>query len=65
MIIIAYLHGRNLVLIDHYRRKMLYLPSNFYDFPPHYSEVSNNEIESYLYEYAYRYDKVEIIKFEE
>lgn len=65
MIVIAYLNSRNPVMVDHAERKMYHLPSLDIEFPSHYTEVNNDEIARYLYEYTYMYNKNEIIKFEE
>lgn len=65
MIVIAALHGRSWVIIDHNSRTMFYLPDVTIEYPSHYSEVNNEEIARYLYEYTYLYDRNEIIRFEE
>lgn len=64
MIVIAFLNGKNPVIVDHAERKMYHLPSYEMEYPSHYTEVNNDEIARYLYEYTYLYNKNQIIRFE-
>lgn len=64
MIVIALLHNKTLVSIDHDNRKMIHLPTSYYNIPEHYSDITMMEIESYLYENTCRYDKCELFVFE-
>lgn len=64
MIIVALLHNRNLVSIDHGNRKMIYLPTYYYNIPQQYADITHSEIESYLYENTHGYDKCELFIYE-
>lgn len=66
MKVIALLHGKTLVLIDHKERRLEYIPTYKYlnEIDDHYA-LAEYEIMSYLYENAANYSKIELFKFEE
>lgn len=64
MILIALLHDKTWVIINHKNRSMAYLPLVYYASDDHYA-LMEYEIMSYLYENTASYDKREIIHFEE
>lgn len=64
MKVIALLHGKTWALVDHYSRKLEYLPTKFYDYDDHYA-LAELEIMNYLYENTTSFVKVNLIMFEE
>lgn len=64
MIIVALLHDKTLVGIDHDQRRLSHWPTKNYPIPESYADINKIEIDSYLYENTYRYDKTILFEFE-